>query len=138
MEFKQDFDWKNKTLLYLNMGMTLICILLSYLRERIQLEEDMILSKVEKNSTLCSSGRIFKLWINWALLCIHPYPFFFGNFFLKQLGKTFQVYNQNFKTYIVYHFNDIFQIGSFIRLIFILNKLMIVTKWKNSRSERVW
>lgn len=48
------------------------------------------------------------------------------------------IFNENVKGYLVYYVNDILQILGFIRLIFILNKVMIVTKWKNSRAQRVW
>ena len=150
MEFNDQIGWKNHAFLYINMAITFLCCLFVYLRETIHLNLLKYRGLVDSKDSLITSGKHYKVIQKWVILMIHPYPFLLGKIIKLEksrkrekieffgIGYKFKMLNTVTDHVIHYNINDIFQLLSLLRLVFILNSLMVITQWKTSSAQRIW
>lgn len=123
------------------MFITLCCWIIVVMREKLELQMMIDRGVFNKKSTLKSSGRILFIFKDMAILSLHPYPFFVGKIiiiiFIFVKGYKFYVFNKFVHTNIYYHYNDILHMLSLVRLVYALNSILSMTKWKSSSAERI-
>lgn len=130
MEFEGDYSIRNWKLLTMNFGLSLLCGLFEIFKLRKELQMKQLSGEIGVNENLITSGLIQVFWRKMIVVFIHPYPFL--------IGSKFTTYNRKLKKEVYYHLNDILSILCLVRLVYLMKSVLNLTRWKSSRSYRIW
>ena len=147
MEFKYEYGLKVQLLLWLNCCVTLFCYFLVFLIESTKLRKMKFSNQISSRATLASSGILSRIILKQLLiLSLHPYPFFLGKtnhqnlrqlFQPSLIGMKFKIKDKHFPTPLTYHFNDILQLLSLLRIAYFSRLLIVLSRWRSSSARRI-
>lgn len=126
----EDYGWKNRLYLYSNQIFTILSCILVCFRGKLDLDLKKLNQFMGKNETLISSQKYKTIFLEWGILCIHPYSFL--------VGKKRFIFHEELHTNIYYHYNDILSLMSIIKNIYILGMFLHFSVWRSSRAKRIW
>lgn len=130
LEFEGSFGFKTHAFLYINMSFSGVCCLFVVMRENLYLKMSKKSGRAKSSDNLTSTGRIKIVFLECALVMVHPYPFF--------VGWKSTMHNELVGQEIFYHVNDYFQLMSLIRFTYVLGSALNITDWKSRSSYRIW
>ena len=116
-------------LIFMSLVMTLFAMYFILAKERIALNLDILRNNVSDTSTIFSSGRIYNILIFWLLQILQPYPYI--------IGYGFYMYSATLGSNVFYTYNDALQLLSMIRIFYALIKLINMTMWRSTSSQRI-
>jgi hypothetical protein len=120
---------KFSPLLYSCSILTLILIMLIYFTEKIHLEYEKEIQKLQKSETLFTTGRyigiIFKIFIS----IFHPNPIF--------EGRIFTLYNDQTSHYFSRPLNSLMTIISFFRFYFVFRSFLYQSSFMDPESKKI-
>jgi Ion channel len=129
LEFINDYGYFCFSVLFLNLGFTVVCGLFVVMRENLQLAMDKNRGRADQDDNLTTTGRIKIVIFECALLMIIPSPFFIG---IKNI-----YYNHEINQDIYYHLNDFLYLFSLLRFIYFSKSFANLTVWKTRSASRV-
>ena len=114
------------------MSFSIISCLFVVMREKLYLRMSKSRGESEKNDTLGSSGRLYNILIECAILMVHPYPFFVGKKHVLQRNTIGEASGE-----IYYHINDFFHLFSLFRFLFKLISVLNISVWQSRSALRI-
>jgi hypothetical protein len=122
---------RSKYMLYMVSAYSLLAVYLNCVKEWVKFQLRKERNEVEEEARFFTDVHARKkiFWQSVNALII-PYPFF--------LGMDFTYSNYPTNEHIIYSVNDILNIVSLIKLMFLLPYFLELTIWLSSSSYRVW
>jgi len=129
-EFEGNYNFGTQKILYLCMLMTILCWICTFMKEFLFLEILKERGFEGDKATIFSTGKIWHIFKECAILGLQPLPFF--------LGKRIYFFNDSVQGETYYYWNDIMNILASLRLTYFLSSALFLTKWKSCSADRVW
>lgn len=117
--------------MYMVFAYSLLAVYLNCLKEWVKFQLRKERNEVEEEAIFFyDSHARKKIFLQSVNALIIPYPFF--------LGSDFKYNNYPDPDYIIYSVNDLLNIASLTKLLFLLPYFLELTIWLSSSSYRVW
>ena len=130
MEFIGHHGLKTRAFVWINMGFTFFACILILMRQTFLLQYKKLCREVEQSDSLASSGLMRKVYLEWLLLLIQPYPWF--------IGRRIYFENEIIGHDIYYYVNDFLQLISLVRYFYLISAFLHLTKWRSASAVRIW
>lgn len=118
-------------MLYIVFAYSLLAVYLNFLKEWVKFKLRKERNEVDEDAVFFyDSHARKKIFLQSINALIIPYPFF--------MGMDFKYHNYPSTENIVYSVNDLLNIFSLVKLMFLLPYFLELTIWLSSSSYRVW